>query len=129
MNVFDTCSYAASNVLVDPTRASEKEVALWPAADLSIRVTGPGRSQLKWIVLFLEGGPGRRAKAAIFSRSAQGVIEGADSTTFPIVGLPGAPHRILAKGRDGRGRTVDLGSRQVELGANEAKRVELRLDG
>jgi hypothetical protein len=121
--------YAASNVLIDPNRASEKEIALWPPADLTVRITGPGRTQLRAIVLFLERATGRRAEAAIFTRSLPGVVEDADSITFPVVGLPGAPHRIVAKGYDGRGRAVDLGETRVELGANESREVVLRVGG
>ncbi|MEM9798766.1 MAG: hypothetical protein AAGA20_00485 [Planctomycetota bacterium] len=120
--------YAATNVLVDPTVAGDREVALWPSASLTVRVTGVGRSRLRTLVLFREESDERTPVAAMLEPEhgdARGV---SGALVFEIPGVAALPHRILAKGVDGVGRTVDLAETRVELEPGQQRDVALRID-
>ncbi|MEM6567314.1 MAG: hypothetical protein AAF957_02825 [Planctomycetota bacterium] len=120
--------YAAATVMVQRERASEKEIELWPPSDLEVRVTGPGRTRLRAVVLLMESTEERQGQSAVFSKTRPGVLEDADAIVFPIRGLSAGPYEVVAKGYDGAGRAMDLTGKRIELGANEARTLELYVD-
>jgi hypothetical protein len=121
--------YAAANVMVDPNVAGDREVRLWPSSDLTVRVTGAGRDKLRALVLFREETGGVRPVAGMFAPSDPGVTKELDALVFDVKGVAGLPHRIVAKGYDGKGRTVDLAETRIVLGPGEARAVTLRIGG
>ncbi|MEM9379447.1 MAG: hypothetical protein AAGB93_05800 [Planctomycetota bacterium] len=120
--------YAAATVMVQRERATEKEVELWPPADLEVRVTGPGRTRLRAVVLLMESSEERRGQSAVFSRTRAGVMEDAEAIVFPVRGISAGPYEVVAKGYDGAGRAVNLAGKRIELGANEARTLDLHVD-
>ncbi len=126
--------YATTALLLDPQKANEKEVVLWPAATLTVRVTGPARSRLKALVVHRHEPAANGKKAskrhfATFNMSSPGITTDTDATIFTMQNLPALALTVEARGFDKRGRETLLGSTSVELGVNEAGLVNLRLEG
>lgn len=117
--------YAPATVLVDPSTESDKEVALWPSADLVVRVTGEGRDMLRALVLLREEGGKRTPIAGMFRPNDPGVKRDGTQIVFDLKGVAGLPHRIIAKGYNGKGRTIDLAETRVQLGPGAARDVRL----
>lgn len=124
--------YAATAVLVNPTEPATKDVTLWPSAQLTVRVTGPGRKKLKALILHrmepaLDGKEPSKRHFATFGMRTPGMTTDPDATIFTLVGLPALPLRLEARGLDERGRESLIGTAAVELGPSETKTVELRV--
>ncbi len=124
--------YATTALLLDPREINEKDVVLWPAAGLVVRVTGRRRSQLKALILHrLE--PGEEGKAptkrhfATLNLQSPGITSDTDAIIFTLKGIPALPVVIEARGFDKRGRETRLGTVSTELGPLEARTVELRI--
>lgn len=131
--------YATTALLLKPQQANEKDVVLWPAATLTVRVTGRLRSSLKALTIHrhepaVEGSAGSQGNGspskrhfATFAMNAPGITTDPDATIFSIENVPALPLTIEARGFDKRGRETLLGSTSVELGPDQAGTVELRL--
>ncbi|MEL6428721.1 MAG: hypothetical protein AAFU73_06090 [Planctomycetota bacterium] len=117
--------YATTSELVDPRRSAEREVLLWPAADLDVQVTGPGRAKLKSLVLTRSLPRGETMHVGTFSRTEGS--EEPDGLHFAVRGLAARTHTLSAKGFDKLGRMRELGKATVELGAGELGSVQLYL--
>lgn len=120
--------YAGTHVLVDPREDGEREVRLWPSANLSVRVTGPGRNRLKMLLAARLDPSGQKLHAATLSITDPNIARGPDSITFPIRGLAGVGHVLVARGFNAKSQVIELGQIEVSLGPRDAKSVEFRLE-
>jgi hypothetical protein len=120
--------YAPATVRVDPLEERTREVRLWPAADLLVRVTGDGREALRMISIFHEDPEGRVIAGGVIERRAAGVSSDGAAWVFDLEGVPGLPTRIEAKGVDLKARPVDLAETNVGLQPGERRTAVLRLD-
>jgi hypothetical protein len=131
--------YATTALLLKPQQANEKDVVLWPAATLTVRVTGKLRNSLKALTIHRHepaaesssgsqgtGSPAKR-HFATFPMNAPGITTDTEATIFSVENVPALPLTIEARGFDKRGRETLLGSTSVELGPDQAGTVELRL--
>ena len=121
--------YAATHILVDPRKASEQTVQLWPSADLTVNVRGKGRNRLRMLVLTRDEGGGVTPHTGTFGANHKAVEKGPSSFSFPIQGLAALPHTITAKGYDPKGVIVQLGEPvKVDLRPNDVRSIELHID-
>ncbi|QDV10106.1 hypothetical protein Poly30_56680 [Planctomycetes bacterium Poly30] len=125
--------YATTALLVDPRESGVMDAVLWPAAELTVRVTGPNRTNLKALLLHrMEPGPNGAAPSkrhfATFGLNTPGITTDPDATIFALEGLPALPLFLEARGFDKRGRETVLGKTTIELGPNDGKTVELRTE-
>ncbi len=120
--------YAGTHVLVDPREDGEREVRIWPSANLTVRVTGPGRKRLKGILASRLDPSGKRLHAATFSMTHPSIQRDTDSITFAIRGLAGVGHVFAARGLNSKGQVEDLGQIEFSLGPRDEKTVEFRLE-
>lgn len=124
--------YATTAVLVDPREPNEKDVVLWPAAGVVIRVTGPGRTRLKALLLHRlepteEGQAPAKRHFSTLNLQTPGITTDQDATIFTLEGVPALPIVIEARGFDNKGRETRLGTSTTELGPLESRTVELYL--
>ena len=120
--------YAGTHVLVDPREDGEREVRLWPSANLTVRVTGPGRNRLRVLTAARLDPGGDKLHAATFSMTHPQIQRGPDSITFPIHGLAGVGHVLVARGVNPKSQVVALGQMEITLGPRDDKTVEFRLE-
>lgn len=120
--------YAGTHVLVDPRDDGDREVRLWPSAELTVRVTGPGRHRLKMLLAARLDPSGQKLHAATLSISDPHIQKGPDSITFPIQGLAGVSHVLVARGFNAKSQVTELGQIEVSLGPRDTKSVEFRLE-
>ncbi|MEM8709891.1 MAG: hypothetical protein AAGG01_02985 [Planctomycetota bacterium] len=125
--------YATSAILINPSKTAEHDVTLWPEASLVVRVTGPGRGQLKALLMHRiepatesTGKPSKRHFATL-SRPHPGVAVETDAIVFTIEGVPALPLHLEARGFDARGRETLIGEGTAEVGPGERRTVELRV--
>ena len=117
--------YATTALLVDPREAARREVRLWPAADLDLALAGPRRTEVRIVVVTRIPRDGAAAHAGTVDVTGPAIERLPSTNVAHLRGLAAVRTRFEAKGFDARGRVVDLGAVEVDLGPGEMKRAEL----
>ena len=117
--------FATASLLADPRKSGDYEVRLWPAAELDVRLNGPGRSAVHSVVLAGAVTGSELRHTATFAVQDPSAESGPDGLTFPIRGLSARPHTVTAKALDKYGRMSDVAEVRVELEPGERHTVEL----
>ncbi len=119
--------YAPATAWVDPDQERTRELLLWPAAELEVRVIGDAREALKMIALFHDAPEGRTIAGGVIERRAAGVTSDGEAWVFDLVGLPALPTQVVAKGIDLKAQPVDLSTANITLEPGGRQTVVLRL--
>jgi len=117
--------YATTALLVDPRASERREVRLWPSADLDLALAGPRRTEVRIVVVTRVPQGGAAAHAGTVDVTGPAIERLPSTNVARLRGLAAVRTRFEAKGFDARGRVVDLGSVEVDLGPGEMKRAEL----
>lgn len=120
--------HAGRTVLVDTNEARTQEVVLFPEAELTVRITGPGQHYALFVALVREEGEGRRYAAGQITLGTSTADEGLDGHTLRLRSLAGMPHTVMVKGRDRRGVLRDLATERVDLLPGDAKSMNVYLE-